>query len=176
MSRKLLAVGAVAAIGVACAFLLTSPLLATPGGKKPIMIDSFATGTEGGEGTFYLSLGTAGDLGKLTFTRSNDAYATGRSPDMTPEGLTYSRSTETDVFRGRKGTLVIRAKAQGYDLGFFPQVNNSLGQVNPVVGTTWSIVRGTGVYAGLRGGGKWVAVGFRDNKVVARYAGFVETH
>jgi hypothetical protein len=171
MNRRRVAVGA---IGVACAVVLASPLGAAPNGKRPIQIDSFTVGSEGGDGSFYLSFGSGGDTGTLTFTRSDDSKA-GRSTDKTPEGLPYTRLTETDILKGKKGTLVIRAKARSYDLGFFPQVNNRLGQINPSIGTTWSIVRGTGAYAGFRGGGKWVAVSYGDNKVEARYAGFVQT-
>ena len=170
MNRRLVGLGA---IGAVCAFALAPTLGATLDGKKPIQIDSYAVGTEGGTGSFYLSLGTGGDTGTLTFTRSDDSKA-GRSPDKTPEGLAYVRTTETDTFKGKQGTLVIHANGPTYDLGFFSQVNNKLGMLNPSNGT-WSVVHGTGVYTGLSGGGKWVSVSFRDNKDLARYAGHVNT-
>ena len=57
MNRRRVAVGA---IGVACAVVLASPLAAAPNGKRPIQIDSFTVGVEGGDGSFYLSFGSGG--------------------------------------------------------------------------------------------------------------------
>jgi hypothetical protein len=139
------------------ALALGSPLGATPPGKKPIRIDSRALGVEGGSGNFFLSLGTGGDLGKVTFTRSF-------GPDKTaPDGERYFIATETDTLKGKHGTLVIRAVGPAYSVG--------IGSSEVWEGR-WSIVSGTDDYSGLRGGGRWFGVA-AAHALTKRSTGFV---
>ena len=155
----------VAAIGIFAVMSLGSPLGATPAGKKLIRIDSRVLGVQGGSGTFFLSLGTGGDLGKVTFTRSfrpaGDIEATA------PDGQRYTTATETDTLKGKKGTLVIRAVGPAYSLG--------IGNYE-VWNGTWSIVSGSGDYSGMKGGGRYfgIAVQTQPPAVTKRYTGFVQ--
>ncbi len=88
-----------------------------------------------------------------------------RANRKTPEGLAYALVKETDSMKGKSGTLVIRSIGPGYDMGIGP---------NEVWMGRWSIVRGTGDYSGLTGGGRWVGVGSHvDESVTTRFAGFV---
>ena len=82
----------------------------------------------------------------------------------TPEGLTFSTVKQKTSLKGKAGTLVILATGKIYDLPGTSEVWTG----------TWSILRGTGNYAGLRGGGRWVgAASFNDHSLSARYAGSV---
>ena len=138
MKRRLLAL---AGISILAALSLGSPVPAGQEAKRRILIDSRVQGIGGGTGRFIFSLGTGGDFGKLTFMRSFGANR------KTPEGLAYALVKETDSMKGKSGTLVIRSIGPGYDMGIGP---------NEVWMGRWSIVRGTGDYSGLTGGGRWV--------------------
>ena len=109
-----------------------------------------ATGiTSGGPtaGAFELqgSGGAETDAGKLTF-------ATPTIPPLaqkTPEGLSYFPLRFAVTFTGKHGTLVIRTSARQFDV---VRVDDS------IVTGTWSVAKGTGRYAGLRGGGTLVGL------------------
>jgi hypothetical protein len=165
MNRRLVVLASVASVALA----LGSPLGATPTGEKPvrqkpIRIDSRVVGIEGGSGKFFLALGTAGDLGKVTFTRS--FRPAGEVEATALDGQRYVIATETDTLKGRNGTLVIRAVGPAYSLG--------IGDYEVWKGT-WSIVNGTGDYSGLRGSGRYfgIAVQTSPPAVTKRYTGFV---
>jgi hypothetical protein len=66
------------------------------------------------------------------------------------------------VFNGKRGTLVLRSQ--------FTWVEAS-GPYNVATGT-WKVVRGTGEYAGISGGGRSAQVG-SPSGWVARYQGFL---
>jgi hypothetical protein len=68
------------------------------------------------------------------------------------------------VFTGKRGTLVLRSQFTWIEAG---------GPYNIATGT-WKVVRGTGQYAGLTGGGRSAQVG-SPSGWVARYQGFL-TH
>jgi hypothetical protein len=163
MNRTVLAV---AAIGTLAALLLGSPLGATPAGKKLIRIDSRVLGIESGSGKFFLALGTGGDLGKVTFTRSfqpkGDVDATA------PDGQKYFTATETDTLRGKKGTIVIRAVGPAYSMG--------IGNYE-VWNGTWKILSGTGAYSGLRANGRYfgLAIQTMPPAVTRRFTGFAQS-
>jgi hypothetical protein len=112
MNRKVLAV---AATCLFAALVLASPLGATPAAKKLIKIDSRTRGVESGSGKFIRQLGTGGDLGTVTFTRS--FRPRGDKEVIAPDGQHYFIATETDTLKGRNGTLVIHAVGPAYQLG-----------------------------------------------------------
>ncbi len=138
----------------------------TPAGKKPILIDSRTRGIEGGSGNFFLELGTGGDLGKVTFTRSFRPRGEGVEKTA-PDGQRYVIATETDTLKGKNGTLVIRAVGPAYSLG--------IGD-HEVWEGRWSIVSGTGDYSGLRGSGRYFgdAAQIQPPVVTKRSTGFVQ--
>ncbi len=166
MNRRLVVLASVASVALA----LGSPLGATPAGEKPIRqkpirIDSRTHGIDGGSGNFFISLGTGGDLGKVTFTRS--FRPKGEKEYTTPDGQVYFIATETDTLKGKNGTLVIRAVGPAYNLG--------IGD-HEVWEGKWSIVSGTGDYSGLRGGGRFFGVAAQQTTpptITKRSTGFV---
>jgi hypothetical protein len=66
------------------------------------------------------------------------------------------------VFTGKGGTLVLRSQFAWIEAG---------GPYNIATGT-WKVVRGTGQYAGVTGGGRIAQVGSPSTSV-ARYQGFL---
>jgi hypothetical protein len=157
MNREVLIV---TAIGIVAALSLGSPLNAAPvATKKLIRIDSTARGVESCSGKFILQLGTGGDLGKVHCTRSFGKDTT------TPDGLVYDAIKQKTSFTGRDGTFVIVSVGRSYDVGYGNAGNWS---------GTWSVVSGTGTYAGMRGHGTWVGADNLTNlSLQARFAGIV---
>jgi hypothetical protein len=84
------------------------------------------------------------DSGKLTFTAPGNVL-----PRKTADGLSYTPMRLTETLKGKKGTLVIHS-----DLRLFDVVKED----DSVATGSWSIVRGTGTYAGLKGGGALVGL------------------
>jgi hypothetical protein len=69
------------------------------------------------------------------------------------------------VFTGKHGKLVLRSEFSWIEAG---------GPYNIATGT-WKVVRGTGQYAGVRGGGRSAQVG-SPSTWLARYQGYVTSH
>ena len=156
-----------AAIGILAALSFGSPLGATPAAKKAIKIDSQTRGVDSGSGKFIMQLGTGGDLGTVTFTRS---FRPGLYKQFTaPDGQHYFIITETDTLKGKNGTLVTRAVGSIYQIGgVFGNYENWNGK--------WSIVSGTGDYSGLRGGGRYFGMAIQTPAppVIKTSTGFVQ--
>ena len=73
--------------------------------------------------------------------------------------------TQKTPFTGKAGTLVIVSVGRSFELGFGTAGNWS---------GTWSVVGGTGTYAGMRGHGTWVgADNLNHLSLQARFAGVV---
>ena len=101
----------------------------------------------GGSGTFELLGGNAADTDAGTVTFSQGVGRNGKTAD----GLLFLAVPRTETLKGRHGTLVIRSSTRVFGVGVREQ--------DDAVSTgTWSIVRGTGRYAGLRGGGGGVGI------------------
>jgi hypothetical protein len=83
--------------------------------------------------------GAETDIGKLAFTLPGFT-----APRKTPEGMTYTPLRIAITLTGRHGTIVIRTDSRLFDL---VKVDDSIAT------GTWSVVSGTGRYAGLKGGG-----------------------
>jgi hypothetical protein len=151
------------AVAATCLFgvlALTSPLSAAQvATKNSIRIDSDVRGAEHCTGKFFLYLGTDGDLGKVKCTRVEGEYK------KSPEGLQFLPTKETITFTGNAGTLVLRADVRSWEGGFGTYKSTS---------GTWSIVSGTGTYAGMRGRGRSVGVHSSARHLdQTRYAGSV---
>jgi len=93
------------------------------------------------------------------------------SPDRTVlhEGQTVDIHTGVWTFAGKGGTLVFRERNEWVDLG---QDLNRDAYVDDIAIGTWKVVRGTGLYAGITGGGRSAHLGL-GRKWVARYEGFL---
>ena len=144
---------------------LGSPLGATPAAKKLIRIDSRVLGIEEGSGQFFLALGTGGDFGKVTFTRS--FRPAGEVEATAPDGQRYVIATETDTLKGKNGTIVIRAVGPAYSMG--------IGNYE-VWNGKWSIVSGTGDYSRTKASGRYLglAVHTQPPAVTRRFTAFVQ--
>jgi hypothetical protein len=84
------------------------------------------------------------DAGKLVFTAPTDPL-----PRKTAEGLSFRPLQLTETLKGRHGTLVVRSVVRLFDV---------VKQDDSIATGTWSVVRGTGSYAGLKGGGALVGI------------------
>jgi hypothetical protein len=97
-------------------------------------------------GTFELqgASGAETDLGKVKF-------AIGLTPlgRKTPDGLTYVPLHYTVTFTGKHGMLVVRVSSRSFDV---VKVDDSIST------GTWTVVKGTERYAGLKGGGAVVGL------------------
>jgi hypothetical protein len=82
-----------------------------------------------------------------------------------------SGDTTTFTFKGRRGTLIIRELTTKWVDVLNDEVN---GVVPAVVITRWSVVRGTGQYIGVTGGGRSAQAGL-GNVWYARQEGFLRS-
>ena len=161
MKRWLLILAAIVAL---TALSLASPLAAADrAGKAPLTIEVEGQGRTMGSGTFTLSGAstTDSDTGTVTYQFSSGVVTKSRA------GQSFQRNSGTNTLKGKHGRLVIRTSGRVFgSLG-------GLGGYEAWTGT-WSIVRGTGKYAGLKGSGGYAAViNSLDLHFFLRYEGFV---
>jgi len=92
-------------------------------------------------------------------------------PDRTVmrDGQRVDIHTGVWTFTGKQGTLVFRERNEWVDLGH--DQNRDLSDDGIATGT-WKVVRGTGEYAGIAGGGRSAHLGM-GRKWVARFEGFL---
>ena len=141
-----------------------SPLVAASGaGKTLIEIDAVSMGAHDClDGTFRLHLGSLPDDGMVACQRTFGP--SGR----TPQGLGFETVRGTNTFKGKAGSLVMRFRGRSFPV---PRVAQTSGEVWT---GTWSLVRGTGKYAGWKGGGAYAAVSeIHTEQLAATYAGFL---
>lgn len=93
------------------------------------------------------------------------------SPDrtMVRDGQTVDIHPAVWTFAGKRGKLVFRERTEWIDLG---HDQNRDGSEDGIAIGTWKVVRGTGRYAGITGGGRSGHLGL-GRKWVARYEGFL---
>ena len=85
------------------------------------------------------------------------------------EGQTVDIHPGVWTFAGKGGNLVFRERTEWVDLG---HDQNRDGFEDGIAIGTWKVVRGTGPYAGITGGGRSAHLGL-GRKWVARYEGFL---
>ena len=142
------------------ALSLASPLAAADeAGKTPLKIYVKGQGGAEGGGTFtLLGANTAySDLGTVSYQFSFGAITKSRA------GQSSTRNSGTSTLKGRHGRLVIRTSGRVFDSGEGYEAWTG----------TWSIVSGTGKYAGLKGSGGYAAVITPDLHFSFQYEGFV---
>jgi hypothetical protein len=104
-----------------------------------------------------------------------DAGAFGGDFSLTPDRTVIRDGQEVDIytvvwtFKGKRGNLVFRARAEWIDLG--TDLNRD-GQQDGIATAAWRVVRGTGQYAGATGGGRGAQLGL-GRQWVQRYDGFL---
>lgn len=143
------------AVAAAARAAATNQRMNSAESRKPIKIDLQATGFEHQTGKFLLSLGTDGDIGKA----ENRLVAARRG--KTPDGWEFNNVRRTTTLTGKQGTLEIAWQGRAYEMGY--------GESDVREGT-WSIVKGTGNYTGIHGGGTWKGTQHVFNQV-ARFVG-----
>jgi hypothetical protein len=147
--------GVVALVALVAALVAISAASGVAESRKPIKIDMQAEGFEHQTGKFLLSLGTDGDLGKA------ENRLVGARRGKTPDGWEFNRVKRTTTLTGKQGTLEIAWQGRAYEMAY--------GERDVREGT-WSIVKGTGKYAGIHGGGTWKGTQYVFNQV-ARFVG-----
>ena len=110
-------------------------------------------------------------------TRDSGTFS-GSNPPSTPPDRTVVREGQTVeiyhnvwTFTGKGGSLVIRERNEAVDLG--QDLDHNSFQDGIAMGT-WKVVRGTGAYAGIAGGGR-SAHFYQGQRWVARYEGFLSS-
>jgi hypothetical protein len=143
MKRRITALAALAVLTGLWAGMVSAASARLEANKQRISIEVKAP-LNNGRGSFILHDLTAGrlkvDFGSITSTR-------GPTPVFLGEilhGQRVDRFRGTDTLRGRHGTLVISLRVDFVSAGNGWQIGNG----------TWSIVSGTGAYAGQTGGGR----------------------
>lgn len=149
-------------VALAAAFVLTSVAAAGPGAaKQRVVITTQAAQTTDVSPFVLITLQTGslkGDSGKMI----GDSSSGGRS--VMREGQEVSIYAGPGTLKGKRGTLVIRYRSEWVEAG------NGYG----VATLTWKVVRGTGQYAGVTGGGRGASVWFeRTDDWSSRMEGFL---
>ena len=94
---------------------------------------------------------------------------------LTPDRTVMRDGQKVDIhtglwtFTGKQGTLVFRERTEWVDIG---NDSNRDGSDDGVAVGTWKVVRGTGEYAGIAGGGRSGHEGL-GRRWYARYEGFL---
>lgn len=81
--------------------------------------------------------------------------------DVIREGQAVSINSGSATLRGKHGTLVVRYVSEWVDAG-----NGYLASAD-----RWKVVRGTGQYAGVKGGGRGASVGLHGGSWSSRFEG-----
>jgi hypothetical protein len=150
------AIAAVATIGgtAAASTFATSARYAS---KPRIAIDARG---RGGAATFTYRNGADAvkDRGSVTAVLGSDG------PLRLRDGQEFRTGSITETFVGKKGTFRIRSRQTQY----------SAGSGRTVFTGTWSFVSGSGIYAGVRGGGRSAGVyASGDKSAFERFEGFI---
>jgi hypothetical protein len=154
------------AVLVACvaAVTLTAAAAARPeAGKQRVAITVTMLSAKGvltplSEGALERDLGTFG--GDWASRPGRTAIRDGQEVDL---------YTVVWTFTGKRGNLVFRERSEWVDLG---QDLNHDGQEDGIAIGTWKVVRGTGPYAGITGGGRSAHLGL-GRQWNQRYEGFL---
>jgi hypothetical protein len=149
-------------VALAAAFVLTSVAVAGPSAaRQRVMITTQAGQTTSVSPFLLVTLQTGslkGDSGKMI----GDSSSSGRS--VMREGQESSIQEGPVTLKGKRGTLVLRYRAEWVEAGSGYGVATS----------TWKVVRGTGQYAGITGGGRGASVWLdRTDDWSSRLEGFL---
>jgi hypothetical protein len=153
MSRKLTALAALVAIA---ATLATIAAAAPAGARQRVSI-----AVTGGAGSkFALTALTAGaiksDTGVASFCCWTQRF-------ITRDGQSIELNNPQMTLTGKRGTIVARNQIGWID------IPDGWG----VFTGTWTVIRGTGAYAGLAGGGRGAGVMFNSSETKATFEGFL---
>jgi len=152
-------------VAVAAAVTLTAVAVASPVAAKQ-RVALTVTILPSGKGVL-----TPLKAGALKRDSGTLAGGSAQTPDRTVvrEGQTVEIYTNVWTFAGKGGSLVFRERVEAVELG--QDLDNNSFQDGIGMGT-WKVVRGTGLYAGITGGGR-SAHFYQGDRWVARYEGFI---
>ena len=169
MKKSALVLVLVAFSALAC--LSGGPLAAAGAGARTPLTITVIGKTDGTivSGKFNLIGSSAAYIDSGKFTHSAPVESLSRK---TSDGLSYVVIQRTDTVKGKHGTLVIRSRVERFDV---------VEEDDFVTNGTWSIVRGTGRYAGITGKGTLLgitqaarnATSFTEYEFSLRYAGLI---
>jgi hypothetical protein len=154
--------GALVALAVGSAGRTSAAPAGAVAGKQRIAI-AVKQPLEARTGSFVLEVLTPGPLARAS---GSTMFASGPTPVFIGRivgGQRVDRFRGTDTLKGKDGTLTIRLQVDFVSAGNRYQVGAG----------TWSIVRGTGAYAGLTGGGRSALVSPPGKFGFAQHEGFV---
>ena len=148
---------------------LASPLGAAPDARKmPLRIDATGDLTPNHgtvSGTFSLIGASTAYTDSGSIKSENPVFLTKK----TLQGQIFFSFQRTELLKGKHGALVLRLSVRLFPL---PRITITA----YVLTGTWSIVSGTGRYAGLKGGGGIVGSARANEQDVCRYEGYVTRH
>jgi hypothetical protein len=150
MSRKLTAVVALAAAAVTLASVAAAGQVAA---KERIAIQVKGA-------SFVLTPLTSGAIKSDTGTT---AFCCWTSRSIVRDGQSIDVNNPQMTLTGKRGTIVARNRIEFVDLPAGWAVFTG----------TWQVVRGTGAYAGLSGGGRGAGVQLANGKDMSRFEGFL---
>jgi len=155
MRRKLTAI-AVLAVLVATAATLAAVAAAGPlAAKQRVQLQLKLAGS------FVLAPMTPGALERDTGIASSCCWS---RHSITRDGLTNEIDDPQVTLRGKRGTLVLRNRIEFFDIPGGDAVFTG----------TWKVVRGTGAYAGIAGGGHGGGIQLAGGDAKAMFDGFLE--
>jgi hypothetical protein len=151
MGRKLTAVTALAAMAVTLAAVAAAEPVAT---KQRVAIQ------EQGQASFVLTPLTTGAIKRDTGTAS---FCCWTERHIVRDGQAIDINDPEMTLTLKRGTLVVRNRIEFVDIpdGW------------AVFTGTWKVIRGTGDYAGLSGGGRRAGVMLPNGNVKSRFEGFL---
>lgn len=154
-------------IWISVGALLLSSVLASTGAARPlaskqrIAIDK-KLAPPGDHGSFRLTARTKGTLGDDAGTWT---YVEVYTSQGVRDGQAYTHTLGKSTFEGKRGSLVLRDDETAVEI--------SPGLRSIGIGT-WKVVKGTGAYKGVTGGGRMAGWYIRTGQSLERYDGYLE--
>jgi hypothetical protein len=140
--------------------LFTSVATARPSAtKQRVAITAKGATYASSTGTFVLDPGA----GRLRYDSGTETSVAARQRSVTRAGQSAEIVTWVTTCKGKRGSLVFRARIEHVDAGNGYQIGTG----------TWQVVRGTGVYAGIIGGGRVANATNRPRPWTERRDGFL---
>ena len=160
MNRKAIAVVTVVAVVLAAAVsAIATAAKAAPASKQFVVITiSHGSVSE----PFALTSHSSGPLRRVRGTASFCCWTVG---SVVRDGQKFDKGNPEMTLTGRRGTIVTR--------------NRIVWMTVPggaIYTGTWKVIRATGAYAGLTGGGLAAGAQLASGNVSARFTGFVSTN
>jgi hypothetical protein len=155
MRRKLTAVALLAATAVTLAFAAAGPVAAKDRTtRQRIAIQQNV------DGSFVLTPLTSGSIKRDTGFASFCCWTAKR---ITRDGQTIDVNDPQMTLASKRGTLVVRNRVGFVDIPDGWSIFTG----------TWTVIRGTGDYTGISGGGRGAGVTLANGSAKARFEGFL---